>query len=148
MKSFEIYEDLLKEIGAVSKSDFTYAKNQLASFLEDIGSDEEEPYFSFDLEFNGITYIIGVTHIEKEEDSYEYTYWLVDIKNLSGRKWKDVEYVLENHILIDDSNFDSKEGIVDFKGIYSNFSVGAKFKKVGEETTVIIDSEETIYVNN
>lgn len=148
MKSFEKYEDLLKAIGAESESDFTYGKKELNAFLENDGSDEgDEPYFSFDLEFNSITYSIGVTHKELEDEEYLYIYWLMDIKNLNGRAWKDVEKILYKYMTIDLVNFDSDGGIVDFRGIYSDFSIKGTIKDSSEKTTITIDNNETIYIN-
>lgn len=149
MKSFENYEDLLKKIGAESKSDIVYGNNQLKDFLECNGSDEgDEPYFSFKLEFNSIIYVIGVTYKELEEDVYSYTYWLMNIENLNGRNWKDVKHVLDKHAIAYESNFDSTGGIVDFEGIYSDFSILATVTKSSEEIIVNIDDMETIYINN
>lgn len=149
MRSFENYEYLLSKIGAESKSDFVYGKNELSSFLENNGSDEgDTPYFSFNLEFNSITYVIGVTHKELEEDVYSYTYWLMDIENLEGRNWKDIKHVLDKYSVAYDCYFDSTEGIVDFEDIYSDFSIRATLIYFEDEKEVNIDDMATIYKNN
>lgn len=150
MKSFKDYKDLLTVIGAECKSDYVYGNGELISFLENNGSDEgREPIFSFTLEFNGINYELGVTHIEVEEDEFEYTYWLMGIKNLEGKMWKDIKKILDKYSTVDMSNFDRESGIVDFKGIYSDFSIkGYCIYSKEELVDIEIKDDEIIYRNN
>lgn len=149
MKKFENFEELLKEIGAECTSDFVYGKKELNNFLACTGSDEgKEPYFSFLVEFNGLKYKLGVTHEEIAEDEYKYTYWLMDIENLEGKLWKDVKAILDNQSTVDMSNFDNESGIVDFKGIYSDFSVTGYIVNLNEEIEIKIKDDAVIYRNN
>lgn len=149
MKRFVSFEELLKEIGAECKSDFVYGESELRDFLECTGSDAgEEPYFSFLVEFNGLEYKIGVTHEEIAEDEYKYTYWLMDIENLEGKLWKDVKVVLDKKSTVDMSNFHEESGIVDFKGIYSDFSVIGYIVNFDEEIGIEIKDDAVVYRNN
>ena len=150
MKKFKNYEDLLKSIGVCLSSDFTYAKNELNNYLETIGSDYGEPTCLFSLEFNDIKYNIGVTHTEdkEDEDTYILTYWIIDIENLENRKWKDVKDILTKHITVDMTNFDKVGGIVDFDGIYSDYSIMGKVEYSKEEMAIKISDDEEIYKNN
>ena len=150
MKKFKNYEDLLKAIGVWFSSDLTYAKNELNNYLETIGSDYGEPTCLFSLEFNKIKYNIGVTHTEdkEDEDTYILTYWIIDIENLENRKWKDVKDILTKHITVDMTNFDKADGIVDFDGIYSDYSIMGKIEYSKEEMAIKISDDEEIYKNN
>lgn len=148
-KDYKDYKELLKTIGAECKSDFVYGENKLTEFLGNQGSDEgTEPVFSFIVEFNSIEYEIGVTHEEVEEDVFDYTYWIMDIKNLEGKKWKEVKDILDKYSYTDMSNFDDKDGIVDFEGIYTDFSIIGHIVNYPEEVNIEIKDDERIYRNN
>lgn len=79
MKTFNNYEDLLNNIGVTFSSHNKYANEELNNFLECIGSTEEgeqiEGYFN--LEIEGNSYDIAVTHIIKDDEEIEYKYHIL-----------------------------------------------------------------------
>ena len=147
MIEFEEYKKLVESIGGITKSDIVYAKNELKTFLEDIGSDEEEPVSYLKLNFNDVDYLIGVTHKVKNEFEFEYKYWLMYIENLEGKQWKDIKSFLENQITYDKDNFDKTYGIFDFVGVYGEYSIRGQLIKTADDIIYNIKDDTEIYKN-
>lgn len=101
-KRTESYKELMDYLGVEFSSHRKHFENELSNFLECNGSDVVEnkddiPMTSFKVEMeHDITYEIGVTSIEDEEDVYKYYYWHIDTysKNLiDSHRYKLLRYL-------------------------------------------------------
>lgn len=79
MKSYDSYEELLKDNDITFSSYKRYAEEELQNFLTCKGSDEDaiEPIKHFTLVIATEVYKIGVTSVFDGE-THKYTYWLMD----------------------------------------------------------------------
>lgn len=79
MKSYNSYEELLKDNDITFSSYKRYAEEELLNFLNCEYSDVDaiEPIKHFTLVIAGEVYKIGVTSVFDGEN-HKYTYWLMD----------------------------------------------------------------------